>query len=148
MSRRLIDQLRALARSTTFPAERDNANAKADALEAKLAAQQAREPTDADRERMRKLHGLDSRDPPRDPTKAWRAYEESLARAWDRQERRERKPKGPWRGSPGDHDELYAEALARAQADLERMRPNLGPRVRDILARKQAMQEMMRRFDD
>ena len=41
--RRKIERLRALARSTTFPAERDNANAMADRLEAQeLAEQRAR----------------------------------------------------------------------------------------------------------
>lgn len=36
MTRQRIERLRALAKSTTFPAERDEANRKADALEAKL----------------------------------------------------------------------------------------------------------------
>lgn len=141
MSRRIIDQLRALARSTTFPAERDSANAKADALEAKLGAKAD------DVEAFRKLHGLGERDPPVDPMKAWKSYEEKLARAWDKQESRERKPKQPWRGSPGDHDELYAEALERA---LEKLAADKGltERLRQILARKQALDEMLRAFGD
>lgn len=118
MSRRKIEQLRALARSTTFPAERDSANAKADALEAKLKAEQ----------------------PQANP----------YAYSWQRehhQPERERKPKQPWRGSPGDHDELYAEALARALKELESDHglPK-SQRLRDILARKMALDEMLRAF--
>lgn len=125
--RRRIDQLRALARSTTFPAERDSANQKADALEEKLRAQEPPQPAN-------------------DHLKAHRAYEESLARAWDDRERQTRQPKQPWRGSPGEHDQLYAEALARALKEMA-YRQGLSERVRDILARKQAMKEMMRRFE-
>jgi hypothetical protein len=47
--RRKIKQLRALAASTTFPAERDSANAKADALEAELGPDVEERTFDADR---------------------------------------------------------------------------------------------------
>lgn len=121
MSRRKIEQLRALARSTTFPAERDNANAKADALEAKLKAEQPPEPE------------------PNPYTYTWQEPEPPPPKP-------ERKPRRPWQGSMGEHDALYKEALERFQTELERDRPSLSPRVRDILARRMANAEMIDRF--
>lgn len=134
---RRIRALRAKAASTAFPEEADTARQLADKLEAKLQAEGKREPTDAERERLRKLHGLDDRPPP--PRWEWPAPKEP-----DRSGTKTAKK--PWRGSAGDHDELYRELLEQAQAKMDAERPSLSLRVREILARKAAMQEMMSRF--
>lgn len=127
MSRQKIEQLRALARSTTFPAERDSANAKADALEAKLKAEQPPEPNPY--------------------TYTWSRTRDGRQEPWEPpQPKPERKPRRPWQGSMGEHDDLYRETLARIQTELERDRPSLSPRVRDILARRMANAEMIDRF--
>lgn len=161
MSRRLIDQLRAKARSTPFPAERDAFNAKADQLEAKMGKEQPSGFTDA----QRKLHGFEYRPPPPDPDAVWddirkaHDYADEAAKSWfndnpysyswaNPEPKPKPKPKHPWRGSMGEHDALWKEAHERALKELERDRPSLSPRVRDILARRMANAEMQRRFGD
>lgn len=125
---RKIRALRAKAASTTFPAERDSCNAKADQLEAKLRAEQPQPQPN-----------------PYSYTWTWpnAAYEEALAKAARKTQRRQRQP---WQGSMGEHDAIYREVLERMLKEAESKWPDKSPRVRDILARRMANAEMIDRF--